>query len=100
VARQLTGAYKVKHPAMKRLYEEAIAALRGFDSWRIRSVPRLRTRTRTCSSTKRLTASMKAAPAHPPAKPSFVTDALTELTARLNDTVEQLRAAGSTQRRL
>jgi len=40
VARQLTGAYKVKHPAMKRLYEEAIAALRGFDSWRIRSVPR------------------------------------------------------------
>jgi ribonuclease HI len=40
VARQLTGAYKVKHPAMKPLYEEAIAALRGFDRWRIRSVPR------------------------------------------------------------
>jgi ribonuclease HI len=40
VARQLTGAYKVKHPAMKPLYAEAIAALRGFDSWRIRSVPR------------------------------------------------------------
>jgi ribonuclease HI len=40
VARQLTGAYKVKHPAMKPLYEEAISALRGFDSWRIRSVPR------------------------------------------------------------
>jgi ribonuclease HI len=40
VARQLTGVYKVKHPAMKPLYEEAMAALRGFDGWRIRSVPR------------------------------------------------------------
>ena len=40
VAKQLTGAYKVKHPAMKPLYEEAMAALRGFDAWRIRSVPR------------------------------------------------------------
>jgi ribonuclease HI len=42
VARQLTGAYKVKHPAMKPLHAEAIGALRGFDSWRIRSVPRAR----------------------------------------------------------
>jgi ribonuclease HI len=40
VAKQLIGAYKVKHPAMKPLYEQAIAALRGFDRWRIRSVPR------------------------------------------------------------
>lgn len=40
VARQLTGAYKVKHPAMKPLHADAIAALRGFDAWRIRSVPR------------------------------------------------------------
>jgi ribonuclease HI len=40
VARQLTGAYKVKHPAMKPLYEEAIAALRAFSDWRIRTVPR------------------------------------------------------------
>ena len=40
VARQLTGAYKVKHPSMKPLYLDAIAALRGFDGWRIRSVPR------------------------------------------------------------
>jgi ribonuclease HI len=40
VARQLTGAYKVKHPSMKPLYEEAVAALRNFDSWSIRSVPR------------------------------------------------------------
>ena len=29
VAKQINGAYKVKHPAMKPLYEEAIAALRG-----------------------------------------------------------------------
>jgi ribonuclease HI len=40
VAKQLSGAYKVKHPAMKPLYEEAMAALRGFDRWRIRTVPR------------------------------------------------------------
>jgi ribonuclease HI len=40
VARQLTGAYKVKHPALKPLHADAIGALRGFDSWRIRSVPR------------------------------------------------------------
>jgi ribonuclease HI len=42
VAKQLTGAYKVKHPAMRPLYEEAISALRGFDRWSIRSVPRAR----------------------------------------------------------
>jgi ribonuclease HI len=40
VARQLSGVYKVKHPAMKPLYEQAIGALRGFDRWQIRSVPR------------------------------------------------------------
>lgn len=40
VARQLTGVYKVKHPAMKPLYDQAIGALRGFDRWSIRSVPR------------------------------------------------------------
>jgi ribonuclease HI len=40
VAKQLTGAYKVKHPAMKPLYAEAMAALRGFARWGIRSVPR------------------------------------------------------------
>ena len=40
VAKQLTGAYKVKHPAMKPLYDEARSALRGFDRWSIRSVPR------------------------------------------------------------
>jgi ribonuclease HI len=40
IARQLTGAYKVKHPSMKPLYEEAVSALRSFDAWRIRTVPR------------------------------------------------------------
>lgn len=40
VARQLTGRYRVKHPAMKPLYAEAREALRGFDRWRIRTVPR------------------------------------------------------------
>ncbi len=40
VARQVTGAYKVKHPAMKPLHAEAVAALQDFDRWRIRSVPR------------------------------------------------------------
>jgi ribonuclease HI len=40
VAKQLNGAYKVKHPAMRPLYQEAIVALRRFGSWRIRSVPR------------------------------------------------------------
>jgi ribonuclease HI len=40
VARQIQGVYKVKHPAMRPLYEEAMSALRGFDTWEIRSVPR------------------------------------------------------------
>jgi ribonuclease HI len=40
IARQLTGVYKVKHPAMKPLYDQAISALSAFDRWKIRSVPR------------------------------------------------------------
>ena len=40
VAKQLTGAYKVKHAAMKPLHAEAITALSRFDAWRVRSVPR------------------------------------------------------------
>ena len=40
VARQLTGAYKVKHPAMKPLHAQAMAALRPFARWTIRNVPR------------------------------------------------------------
>jgi len=40
VARQLNGTYKVKHPAMRPLYEQAIDALRAFERWQIRTVPR------------------------------------------------------------
>jgi ribonuclease HI len=40
VARQLTGVYKVKHPAMQELHRQALAALGGFERWSIRSVPR------------------------------------------------------------
>jgi ribonuclease HI len=40
VAKQLTGAYRVKHPAMRPLHAQALAALRGFDRWSIRTVPR------------------------------------------------------------
>jgi ribonuclease HI len=40
VAKQLTGAYKVKHAAMKPLFAEAMGALRAFEHWSIRSVPR------------------------------------------------------------
>jgi len=40
VAKQVNGEYKVKHPDMKPLHAQAMAALREFDSWSIRSVPR------------------------------------------------------------
>lgn len=40
VAKQLTGAYKVKHPAMRELHAEAIRALGTFGRWGIRTVPR------------------------------------------------------------
>jgi ribonuclease HI len=40
IARQVSGVYKVKHPSMKPLHEQAVSALRGFDTWRIRTVPR------------------------------------------------------------
>jgi ribonuclease HI len=40
VAKQINGLYKVKHAAMRPLYLDAMAALREFDSWSIRSVPR------------------------------------------------------------
>ncbi len=40
VARQISGAYKVKHPDMRPLYLEAMEALRGFERWSVRSVPR------------------------------------------------------------
>jgi ribonuclease HI len=40
VAKQLTGSYRVKHPDMRPLHAEAVAALRQFERWSIRSVPR------------------------------------------------------------
>lgn len=40
IAKQVQGVYKVKHAAMRPLHGEAIGALRGFASWRIRTVPR------------------------------------------------------------
>jgi ribonuclease HI len=40
IAKQVQGIYKVKHPAMRSLHLEAIAALRAFERWSIRTVPR------------------------------------------------------------
>jgi len=40
VARQVEGAYKVKHADLRRLHEQAMTLLAGFDRWSIRSVPR------------------------------------------------------------
>ena len=40
VAKQVNGEYKVKHPDMKALHAEALAALDAFEAWSIRSVPR------------------------------------------------------------
>jgi ribonuclease HI len=40
VARQVNGVYKVKHPDMRPLHLQAMAALRAFDTWTVRSVPR------------------------------------------------------------
>jgi ribonuclease HI len=40
VAKQITGAYKVKHPDMRPLHAEALATLGGFERWTVRSVPR------------------------------------------------------------
>jgi ribonuclease HI len=40
IAKQVRGLYKVKHKDMKPLHAKAMAALRGFEKWSIRSVPR------------------------------------------------------------
>ncbi|MCL2417877.1 MAG: ribonuclease HI family protein [Conexibacteraceae bacterium] len=40
VARQLTGEYKVKHPVMRDLHAQAVAALARFEGWSIETVPR------------------------------------------------------------
>ncbi len=40
IAKQINGQYKVKHPAMRSLYLDAMSALRGFERWTVRTVPR------------------------------------------------------------
>ncbi len=40
IAKQVQGLYKVKHPSMRPLYLEAMEALRAFERWSIRTVPR------------------------------------------------------------
>jgi ribonuclease HI len=40
IAKQVQGHYKVKHKDMKPLHARALAALREFERWSIRSVPR------------------------------------------------------------
>jgi ribonuclease HI len=40
IAKQVQGIYKVKHEAMKPLHSEAKAALKQFERWSIRTVPR------------------------------------------------------------
>jgi ribonuclease HI len=40
IARQINGIYKVKHPAMRPLHQEAMEILGAFRSWRVRTVPR------------------------------------------------------------
>ena len=40
VARQITGEYKVKKADLKPLHAQSLAALRGFERWTVRSVPR------------------------------------------------------------
>jgi len=40
IAKQINGEYKVKHASMRPLYLQALAALREFERWRVRTVPR------------------------------------------------------------
>jgi ribonuclease HI len=40
IAKQVNGVYKVKHPDMRPLHRAALDALREFDSWVVRTVPR------------------------------------------------------------
>ena len=42
VAKQVNGAYKVKHADMKPLHAAALDVLGGFERWTVRSVPRAR----------------------------------------------------------
>ena len=40
IAHQVNGRYKVKHPDMKPLHAAALEALRQFERWTVRPVPR------------------------------------------------------------
>lgn len=40
IAKQVQGLYKVKHPAMRPLHQQSLAALRDFEKWKVRTVPR------------------------------------------------------------
>ena len=40
VSKQIGGQYKVKHEGLRPLHREVMAALRGFDAWSMRTVPR------------------------------------------------------------
>jgi ribonuclease HI len=40
IAKQVRGIYKVKHAGLRELHAEATRALRAFDRWSIRTVPR------------------------------------------------------------
>ena len=40
IAHQVNGRYKVKHADMKPLHAAALDALRGFERWSLRPVPR------------------------------------------------------------
>jgi ribonuclease HI len=40
IAKQINGEYKVKHASLRPLYLQAMAALRAFEHWSVRTVPR------------------------------------------------------------
>jgi len=42
IARQVTGVYKVKHDSLRPLHRSALQALREFERWSLRTVPRAR----------------------------------------------------------
>jgi ribonuclease HI len=42
IAKQVTGAYRVKHESLKPLHRAALQALAQFQTWSIRTVPRER----------------------------------------------------------
>jgi len=42
IAKQLQGTYKVKNDALRALHAQASSALRAFDRWSVRTVPRER----------------------------------------------------------